>query len=476
MQRYFRFLLIFCLLLFGTSHVYSSTIYKYDVDIPKDLSHFNVKLCFTSPPPEYLYIANEDKASHFSNIYHIKQNKPYRLIPSQQYLDLAEVKQGDCIRYTAVFNGNITHPWFKSRQSTKDQILVELSQWLWQPSENSEVAVTIDFHLPEGFEVSAPGKLLRSSQNTRIYQFRRRSADWEGRIAVGRFEKVMRNNNGSRVEIAMLQGRQQFNRNKILLWIDSNLNALRQIYGQLPVKYLQLLVIPVGADREPVPWGEVMRGGGDGLHVYIDQTRPMTEFVADWVLIHELAHLLHPSISGNGNWLSEGLASYYQNILRARVGVLTEAQAWEALNAGFERGLQGTLGDRTLAQVTEAMIRDRQFMRVYWSGAAISLLADTRLRMDSKNKLSFDIVLKKFAQCCLPADDEWTARELMKKFDELSNSKIFIELYDAHVDATHFPDLKNTYQQLGLKKETAHLRLLNAAPEIQVRRGIMQKK
>ena len=57
-----------------------------------------------------------------------------------------------------------------------------------------------------------------------------------------------------------------------------------------------------------------------------------------WTGYHELAHLLIPYQGWGGAWFSEGLASYYQNILQARVGILTEQQMWQKLYEGFQRG------------------------------------------------------------------------------------------------------------------------------------------
>ena len=113
-------------------------------------------------------------------------------------------------------------------------------------------------------------------------------------------------------------------------------------------------MVPIGHGGEPVPWGEVMRGGGDAVHLYIDQTQPPAAFLADWVLMHELSHLLHPNLEGDGRWLYEGLATYYQEALRARAGSLTEADAWQRLHQGFERGRIDTRVGKGLGAASEA--------------------------------------------------------------------------------------------------------------------------
>lgn len=47
-----------------------------------------------------------------------------------------------------------------------------------------------------------------------------------------------------------------------------------------------------------------------------------SELSRDWTATHELSHMLLPYVASRDRWLSESLASYYQNVLRARDGRL----------------------------------------------------------------------------------------------------------------------------------------------------------
>lgn len=137
--------------------------------------------------------------------------------------------------------------------------------------------------------------------------------------------------------------------------------------------------------------------------------------------------------------------------MRARTGLISVALAWNRLHAGFKRGARGTLSGRSLAEVSESMMRDRAFMRVYWSGAAVALLADVELRKRSDGRQSLDTALQALHACCLPADRSWSARDLMQKLDQLTETSIFMDLYKKHVNSDEFPDLKMAYAELGLK-------------------------
>jgi hypothetical protein len=275
---------------------------------------------------------------------------------------------------------------------------------------------------------------------------------YDARVAIGRFSVESIDLPGGRVRYALLPGEPAADAAFLRHWVAGGLRALVSAYGRLPVPELQLLVVPVGQGDEAVPWGEVQRGGGDAVHLYIDQRVAEEAFMDDWVLVHELGHLLHPVIDPDDRWLSEGIASYYQNVLRARGGLKSPEEAWDRLHSGFERGIRGTPHGRSLAEVSETMMRDRSFMRVYWSGAAIALLADVELRRRSGGAQSLDSALAAFGDCCLPADRDWSGRAFMRELDRITGTTVFMELYDQHVDSDEFPALASVYADLGLQR------------------------
>jgi hypothetical protein len=235
---------------------------------------------------------------------------------------------------------------------------------------------------------------------------------------------------------------------------------------------MQVLVIPQAEGDGPVPYGHVLRGGFGAVRFFIDQQRPLREFLADWTAVHEFAHLALPLVRRGGAWLSEGVASYYQEVLRARSGRLSAQQAWQQLHEGFKRGEQAS-GEATLLAASANIYRDSTYTRVYWSGAAIALLADVQLRKLSHGK-SLDSALEKLAHCCQPWDRAWSARALMDRLDDLTGTSMFTALYREHVDATDFPDLTAVYTDLGLKVRGNKI-TLTPAPYAHLRDAIMHR-
>ena len=80
-------------------------------------------------------------------------------------------------------------------------------------------------------------------------------------------------------------------------------------------------------------------------------------------------------------------------------------------------------------------------MKIYWSGAALALLADVELRHRSDGEQTLDSVLGKFQECCLPSQRTWTGVELFTRFDSFLDTPVFMNLYRQHADAAGFPDV-----------------------------------
>lgn len=428
----------------------------YTVTISEHLNELTVRACFDGALPHRLSTRNERAPDLVRDVRLHRQNSAVELQPDALSLSLKHAGDSGCVVYRVDFNAIGPDQWRTGNWRVQDAIILDPDLWLWLPDTRGDSQrLRLDFELPSGHDVSAPWKRIGRSGQTVTFEVRERMPEWEARMAIGRFDVESIELAGGRMRYALLAGEPAPDSAAIRDWITSGARALVSTYGRLPVPDVQLLVVPIGRGSEPVPWGEVRRGGGDAVHLYIDQRQSADAFMDDWVLVHELGHLLHPYIDSRDRWLSEGLASYYQNVLRARSGWISAGLAWNRLHAGFERGVRGTRSGRSLAEVSESMMRDRAFMRVYWSGAAVALLADVELRKLSDGQQSLDTALEALHACCLPADRSWSARELMQTLDRLTGTSVFMDLYREHVDSDEFPNLKTVYAELGLKPVSA---------------------
>jgi predicted metalloprotease with PDZ domain len=166
------------------------------------------------------------------------------------------------------------------------------------------------------------------------------------------------------------------------------------------------------------------------------------------------------------------LATYYQNVLRARSGLLTPAQAWDRLAEGFQRGAKAQ-DDETLEGVASNMHRSHAFQRVYWAGAAYWLTVDRDLRRASSGAMNLETALSHFRDCCLPAYREWTPEEFVGRLDALAGSGVFSARYREFAGMRQFPDWKKVYDDLGIVTGGERLAFAPTAPDASIREAIM---
>ena len=180
---------------------------------------------------------------------------------------------------------------------------------------------------------------------------------------------------------------------------------------------------------------------------------------------------MHPYLGDRGSWLSEGLATYYQNVLRARAGLLTSVQGWDRLKEGFED--QRDSYATSLQDSARDMHASHDFRRIYWSGAAFCMTVDTDLRRESKNTLTLDLALSRFRDCCLPAYKRWAPDDFVAKLDSLLGTQTIAARYREFAAMRTFPDWKKVYADLGIRDVGGHLHLDADLPNAALRDAIM---
>lgn len=385
-----------------------------------------------------------------------------------RWLGLTGLTDEACIQWKVDLAGAVAEQNYRLALKLENAVLSDTDLWFWRDNERREIRV--DVELPPGMSLSTPWQ-QQSGQAGLVYRPEPTPASWSSRIAVGRFRLEQLSVPGTHLRLATIGKVNSSRQQKFAEWMQETADCIASIYGHFPQQQPQILVVAIGKQNEAVPWAHVMRGGGVAAEFFVDQTRTLEELRTDWTATHELSHMLLPMVSSRDRWLSEGLASYYQNVLRGRDGRLDEAAAWQKLHAGFERGRRATNSD-SLARATRA--GRGATMRVYWSGAAIFLKADTQLRSLSGGAQSLDTALYSLQDCCLDTEHSWRARELFAELDRLTGHSVFSDLYDEHVPDNEFPDLEETYMQLGLVSRAGTINLEPDAPLGQVRLDIMQ--
>ena len=257
-------------------------------------------------------------------------------------------------------------------------------------------------------------------------------------------------------------------------WVGHARRALRLVYGKLPVEDFVTIIKASHGGKSAVPWGEVNRYSPPEVTLVVNINSNLEALKADWTIYHEFSHLLIPYDAGDARWFSEGLASYYQNITQARVGMFDEKTLWQKLSEGFERGnKQQNYAHQRLDYLSDHIGENRNFMRIYWSGALYWLKADIALRTLAKNTAtpySLDLALAQLQACCF--DRYLSATEISQKLDELSKSKIFTSLLNEFSASYAIPDYLAPLRSLGVEVINGHISLNDQAKLSPQRRAI----
>lgn len=441
----------------------------YSVRVDAGLSILGVSACFDAPAPDSLRASMPDAAKHLKRAR--VAGGEWRDRNGTGELPVPGTGDRSCVEYEVDARSAARAPRFaRANRPGAGAVLLDPGGWLWLPDPAQAPVHRLRFELPDDMQASAPwpedggggfrvdGSMLENASALVAI----------GRLAVERIVLP-----GTELRFAVLPGSPPADHAMVRDWVRHGAQAITTVYGSFPVPSPQVLVVPIGRGSEPVPWGQVLRGGGAAAHLFIDQTRPAAEFADDWVLVHELSHLLHPDLGQDSAWLAEGLATYYQYVARVRAGMMTERQAWQKLHEGFERGRGQTRSGVDLLAATRSMREQRIFMRVYWTGTAVALLADLALR-DSGSSL--DAVLGQFRDCCLAEARAWKTGEFLERLDRISGTGILSGLARRYLHSDRFPDLREAYERLGLLYVDGRIELASDGAAAGLRRAIMESR
>lgn len=256
-------------------------------------------------------------------------------------------------------------------------------------------------------------------------------------------------------------------------WIEYLSHSLTLVYGHWPRNHWGIDVEPVsGSSNDPIPWAQVHREGMDRVVFYVVNNVSSETLKREWTGYHELSHLLLPYRGWGDTWFSEGLASYYQNILQARAGIISEQQMWQKLHDGFSRGRADSRFDgQPLLTVNQRMREHGGYMRVYWSGAWYFLTADIALREQSDGKQSLDNALARLNDCCASAS--LSVAQIIARMDEGNDKEIFSELYQQVYQSPRQPDFEPLLSRLGVTLADGKVVLAQSGPAAQRRRQFL---
>lgn len=452
---------------------------KYFVTFDAPMAHADVKLCLDRPHARVEFAPDSPRGMRYLSA--MKRSGEGKLDTSGSPWQAGNWHAGECVEYTADI-GAITDQHSDSGTRYGNNIATDPQHWMLRASVQGSTGAEATIDLPQGFSISAPWHELSREGKSIRFQIPDTPPDWSASLVLGHFEETRIELPGGVLRVATVFNADDKQRAKLADWMRRVGQALLSAYGRLPLADVQIWLTSVddlslvgrfAAFLQPgaVLGGESARGQGNALQLDVDPSRPDKEFNEDWTAVHELSHLLHPYLGDRGSWLGEGLATYYQNVLRARGGLLTPRQAWGRLAGGFQRSAAGPYRE-TLEQAAADMGRSHSFLRVYWSGAAYWLNVDMDLRRASAGKVTLDTALSRFRDCCLPAYHEWKPEDFVAKLDALLGVRTFSRRYREFAGMKRFPDWQASFASLGVRPGEDSVSLEAEVPGAAIRDAI----
>jgi hypothetical protein len=325
-------------------------------------------------------------------------------------------------------------------------LVASTAVWLWAPRNRAvDARVTARFELPEGLRVS-PLWMRTADGGRRLDE---RAFRFTAYAAFGRFPIRHVGVAGACLHVSVLGAGVEMGPEALTESLGASATAAAMMFGRFPAREAGILAVPTPFSSSS-PFGIVGRGTMPTVAILVGERATRDRLERAWVPVHEFSHLATPFIDREDAWLSEGIATYYQEILRARGGLIRAEEAWSNLDDGFRRGARDGTG-RTIAAESRDMMETAAYRRVYWAGAAIALMADVEIRRRTDNRRSLDDTLESLSECCASEARPLSAEEVMRRLDA-DGPRVFGRVARAQLERRDFPDLARTYDALGLRR------------------------
>jgi hypothetical protein len=294
-------------------------------------------------------------------------------------------------------------------------VVAPASTWMLRPAPLApHVPVELRVRVPDGMRFASG---LRRGEAPETFALRSEELRTLGFTAFGRFTSLHIEATGGTVEVAILRGPRAASDEELERWIGDTARAVDHVFGRFPVRHAALVLVPGQPLRH---FGRTLPSGGPSIAITLDAHAGPSALARDWVLAHELVHLGVPSFWNEGVWLDEGLATYYEPIVRARANMMDTSAVWDAFAREMPRGLASDGG--SLADA-------RDHDRIYWGGAIFALRADIEIRKRTGGARSLDDGLRHALDLGGDATHVWSLSRYLRVIDEATGVPVLSSLH-----------------------------------------------
>jgi len=264
-------------------------------------------------------------------------------------------------------------------------------------------------------------------------------------FAFGKLEQRVLEIGGARLEVSKLDGALAESQSDIDAWIRASAGAVGDFYGVFPVPRASVTILPAPG-KSSVVFGKVLPESEPGIALLLGQFATKKSLYSDWILVHELYHLGFPSFNGEGKWLDEGLATYYEPIIRVRAGLYTETELWDEFTKNMPQGMPAFTG--------HGLERADDFRGIYWGGAIACLVADVTARK-RRLETGLEVGLRALREAGGNACEVWSLSEAIGAIDHALGAPTLAPIAQAHANHGAPYDLNGLFRDLGVTRDAA---------------------
>jgi hypothetical protein len=271
---------------------------------------------------------------------------------------------------------------------------------------------------------------------------------------------------GGSIQVDFAPGDLDLRHDEVLAWINTGAKAVAGYYGQFPVARARILIVPIASESGVLTgttWGDVS-GFPAFTRMRLGQHTTAEDLLNDWTMTHELTHVAFPSLSDQHHWLEEGLATYIEPIARVQIGTLTPEQIWNDMHRDMPKGEPGPSDD--------GLDKTHTWASTYWGGALFCLVADVRIRQETRNSKGLQDALRAILAAGGTIDHDWPIEKVLAVGDKAVGTSVLTTLYKNMGEKSESVDLDELWKQLGVRIENGKLILDDAAPLARIREQI----
>jgi len=270
---------------------------------------------------------------------------------------------------------------------------------------------------------------------------------------------------GANVRLVLLDGPLDLTTDELARWVANAAQGVAAFFQRPPASRTLVVLGPLSG-RHGIPFGKMLPATAPGVIVLLGEHTGPRELTDDWVLVHELFHAGTPSFVGEGKWYDEGLATYFEPLIRARLGWRSEADVWREFLTNMPRGLD--------AMTRRGLEHPERYPDMYWGGGLFCLLADVRARKLSRGVVGLEDGLRAVLAAGGAASELWSLAHVTEVTDRALGAPILAELEASHSNAGFPVDLDELFASLGVSLDRkGELHFDNATPLVRLRHALV---